>query len=213
MSERKWQPPGRTRREILLLLCAAAQTTRALADAVGVSSTAMRKVLVRLEADGYVRHETVRRGVGKPAHEYSITADGEALLSRAYVPLLNELLHVLEERLPAPAVEGLLRETGRRVAGSQHRGRGEGRKRPGTAVAVLNELGGRASFRRARGVATIECTCCAVGAVVTDHALVCRSMAALIEELAGERVTERCERGARPKCRFEIVGALAGERP
>src|SRR5688572_31955800 len=114
------QQPG-ARREILRLLCAGSRTTRALAEELGISSNAVRKTLARLATDGLVRYERVARGVGKPAHEYYLTTAGEALVSRAYLPLLDELLGVLEARLPQRTLEALLRETGARLAADRSR--------------------------------------------------------------------------------------------
>ncbi|MBW3630473.1 MAG: ArsR family transcriptional regulator, partial [Gemmatimonadetes bacterium] len=107
-----------TRTEILRLLCTANRTVTDLAQALGISRNAVREHLERLAEEELVRHEVVRRGVGKPAHEYELTSGGELALSRAYLPILRQLLHVLEGQLPAEAVEAMLRLTGQHLAPS-----------------------------------------------------------------------------------------------
>jgi hypothetical protein len=43
--------------------------------------------------------------------------------------------------------------------------------------------------------------------VTPDHPEVCRMAETLIAELAGVPVHERCDRGERPRCCFEIASA------
>ena len=42
----------------------------------------------------------MRRGTSKPARTYGVTVEAELLLSRAYIPILTQLLHVLADRIP-----------------------------------------------------------------------------------------------------------------
>ena len=106
-----------TRGEIIRLLRRSSRTVTELADALGLTDNAVRTHLAALERDGLVRQEeAVRRGVGKPPFVYSLTAQADALLPKAYAPALGILLGVLEERLGAAEVEAVLREVGRRAA-------------------------------------------------------------------------------------------------
>ena len=41
----------------------------------------------------------MQRGRTKPAHVYELTGAAEQQLSRAYIPVLTQLLHVLSDRL------------------------------------------------------------------------------------------------------------------
>ena len=47
-----------------------------LAEALGVTATAIRQRLDRLMRSGLVERKTVARPRGRPAHAYSLTADG-----------------------------------------------------------------------------------------------------------------------------------------
>jgi predicted ArsR family transcriptional regulator len=192
-----------TRGEILSRLCAAPQTATQLSEALDISRNSVREQLLRLADEGLIQHDVVRRGVGKPAHEYRLTLDGEVRLSRAYLPLLNQLLRVVEARLGPEETEAALRAAGRGLAPP---GRAEGDlvERVAAAIEFLRGLGGFAVAEQSEGRLVIRCTCCAIGAVVTEHPLACRGMASLLEDFVGTPVRERCDRSARPECRFEL---------
>ncbi len=195
-----------TRGEILARLCAAPHTVAQLAEAVGINRNSVRDHLPRLADEGLVEHQVMRRGVGKPAHEYRLTAEGEVRLSRAYLPLLNDLLRVVEARLGPGEMEAALREAGRGLAPAE-RPEGDLSERVAAAIGFLRSLGGFAVAERSEGQHVIRCTCCAIGAVVSEHPLACRGMASMLEEYVGQPVRERCDRTGRPACRFEFLPA------
>jgi predicted ArsR family transcriptional regulator len=58
-------------------------------------AAAVRAQLATLQQDGTVEQRGLRRGTSKPARTYAVTPDAEMLLSRAYIPILTQLLHVL----------------------------------------------------------------------------------------------------------------------
>lgn len=197
-----------TRTEILRLLCTANRTVTDLARALGISRNAVREHLLRLADEELVRYEAVRRGVGKPAHEYELTSDGELALSRAYLPMLRQLLNVLERQLPAEAVEAMLRRTGQQLAPPSPRPDRDLRKRAEAAVAILSRFGGSAAVVDEAGHTTIQCSCCAIGALVVDHPLACKAMEALLAEYLGVPVQEQCDRSPRPHCRFDLIHSI-----
>ena len=73
------------------------------------------------------------------------------------------------------------------------------------AVAVLNELGGLAELEEVDEGFIIRGYGCPLAAVTPDHPEVCRMAEALISELAAVPVRERCDRGAKPRCCFEVA--------
>src|ERR1700740_2238187 len=94
-----------SRGEILGLLCAARRRVGELAKALGISESAVRVHLRALEDEGLVEREALRGKVGKPAHEYRLAAAGEALLSRAYLPFLRQVLDALRTRVDGAEAE------------------------------------------------------------------------------------------------------------
>lgn len=192
-----------TRGEILSRLCAAPQTVAQLAEGMGISRNSVREQLLRLAGEGLVEHEVVRRGVGKPAHEYRLTAEGEVRLSRAYLPLLNQLLRIVQARLGAEETETALRAAGRALAPPGRAG-GDLETRVAAATGLLRGLGGAAVAEPTAEGHVIRCTCCAIGAVVAEHPLACRGVEAMLQEFVGTPVREHCDRSGRPACRFEV---------
>jgi predicted ArsR family transcriptional regulator len=73
------------------------------------------------------------------------------------------------------------------------------------AVAILNELGGLAELEERDGGLAIRGYGCPLAAVTPDHPEACRMVETLISELAGVSVRERCERGEKPRCWFEVT--------
>jgi predicted ArsR family transcriptional regulator len=205
-------PPGRwkqrllgtTRGRIVTLLRRSERTVNELADELGLTDNAVRTHLAALERDGLVSLQGVRRGMGKPAHVFALTAEAEALFPRAYGVVLRTLVDALRTSLPRAEMEALIAEVGRRLAAPFPRGDGSAGARAEAAVAVLAELGGMAEARVEGGVVTIRGFGCPLREAVDHHPEVCRIAAALLTEIVGCDVTECCDRGELPTCRFEF---------
>ena len=84
-----------TRGKIVVLLRRARHTVDDLALAVGLTDNAVRAHLATLERDGLVQQRGVRRGEGKPASLYELTAEAERLFPKAHAPVLSQLLSLL----------------------------------------------------------------------------------------------------------------------
>ncbi len=197
-----------TRGQIVMLIRRSGRTVEELARALGLTDNGVRAHLAPLERDGIVRQRgSVRRssGGGKPAYVYELTQEAEDLFPKAYEPALRRLLDVLSDQLGPEESEALLRSVGRRLAG-EHSMRADGAHvRLESAVEVLNELGGLAELEEHDGGFVIRGYSCPLAGVTPDHPEVCRMAETLIAELAGVPVRERCDRGERPRCCFEIA--------
>lgn len=196
--------PSPTRREILRLLCGSPHAARELAEKLLITATAVRAHLQHLEEDGLVRYEVVRRGVGKPAHEYQVTSEGEAVVSRAYLPLAEGMLAALESEQSSAVVAHVLRTAGRSVATRRRKPTGRLRQPAEAALDLLAELGGVGHVEKDDGRVVIRSTCCPIGGVVVDHPIACKAMEAMLQEASGAPVAAECVRGDRPSCRFLI---------
>ena len=197
-----------TRGQVVTLLRRSDHTVEELARALGLTDNGVRAHLAVLERDGIVRQRgSVRRssGGGKPAYVYELTKEAEDLFPKAYEPALRRLLDVLSDQFGPEESEALLRSVGRRLA-EEHSTRADGtHARLEAAVGVLNELGGLAELEERDGALLIRGYSCPLAGVAPDHPEVCRMAETLIAELAGVPVHERCDRGERPRCCFEIA--------
>lgn len=200
-----------TRGQIVTLLRKGSRTVEELAQALSLTDNAIRSHLSSLERDGLVQQSGVRRGpgAGKPATLYDIHPAAEPLFSRAYAPVLGALLDELAEQLPKERSEALMRGVGRRLAAEVGRPpAGDLTARVGAAAALLNFLGGAAQAERQDGTFVIRsCGGCPLSAATARRPELCGAVAALLSEFIGAPVTERCDRGERPRCHFEVPAA------
>ena len=199
-----------TRGRMITLLRRSRRTVAELARALGLTDNGVRAHLAILERDGVVRQRGwVRRGSGggKPAYVYELTSEAEDLFPKAYALVLGWLLDVLAERLGLDESEALLRSVGRRLVEGKTVPPDSTRARLEAAADVLNELGGLAQLEEHDGTLIIRGYGCPLAAVTPDHPEVCRLAEALVAEVAGVPVHERCDRSERPRCCFEVASA------
>jgi predicted ArsR family transcriptional regulator len=72
-------------------------------------------------------------------------------------------------------------------------------------VRVRRSLGGLAELEEREGGLAIRGYGCPLASVTPDHPEACLMVETLIAELTSAAVRERCERGARPRCCFEVA--------
>jgi predicted ArsR family transcriptional regulator len=194
-----------TRGQIIGLLRRSPSTVNDLAAALGLTDNAVRAHLAAMERDGLVEQRRGPvRGVGKPAQLYALTPAADALLPKAYAPVLGVLLQTLGERMGRDELAGLLREVGRRAAAGRGREAADVRMRIEAAYGVLGEMGGVAEIEEADGAVTIRGFSCPLAALVPGHPEVCQLAEAMLTEIVGIPVREHCDKGERPRCCFHI---------
>jgi predicted ArsR family transcriptional regulator len=176
-----------------------------LAAALGLTRTAVRSQLATLQRDGVVEARGMRRGVSKPARTFGVTAEAELDFSRAYVPILSQLLHVLADRLSPEELDALMREVGRTTIAGRARPRGPLGDRVAAASDLLNDLGGLTEVRAEPGYFLIESYGCPLAAVTVDHPEMCNTLESLLSEFVGDPVTKCCDRYDRQRCCFEVA--------
>jgi predicted ArsR family transcriptional regulator len=197
-------PAESTAGRILQMLRSGSMTVDDVASRLGLSGNAIRVQFAILERDGLILRTGTRRGTSKPARVYSLSPDAELMFSRAYVPVLTELLHVLAGRLRPEEFDALMRDVGRRLMGDRPRPTGDARQRAQGASALLNELGGLARVEEQNGSLMIRSDGCPLAAATQRHPEACNAVESLLKEFAGLRVTKCCDREARLRCCFEV---------
>lgn len=194
-----------TRGQIIALLRRSDRTVGELAHELQLTDNAVRSHLAALERDGLVeQRRSGSRGVGKPPSVYALTGSADVLLPKAYAPVLGVLLGTLSDRLGREATLDLLREAGRRAAALRPAAGDDIRMRIDAAYGFLGELGGVADLEETDDAVVIRGFSCPLVALVPDHPEVCQLAESLLSEIVGVPVTERCSKGARPRCCFEI---------
>lgn len=191
---------------IMALLRRGGMTVDELAAALGLSGNAIRPQLATLERDGFVERAGVRRGASKPAQVYALSRDADLLFSRAYIPVLTELLHVLDSRLKRDEFDAVMREVGGRLMAGRPRSKGDASQRAHAASELLNSLGGLARVEQEDGKLMIRSDGCPLAAATQRHPEACNAMESLLSEFTGLRVTKCCDREERLRCCFELAG-------
>lgn len=189
---------------ILELLRRGPLTVDELAAALDLTRTAVRAQLATLQHDQLVEQRGSRRGTSKPARIYGVTTQAELLFSRAYIPILTQLLHVLARRMSPAEFDSIMREVGRGATAGRAAAPGPLRDRVVTASSVLNDLGGLTEIEEEDGLYVILSHGCPLAAATTDHPEACNALESLLTEFVGTRVTKCCDRYARERCCFEV---------
>jgi predicted ArsR family transcriptional regulator len=100
---------GFTRQEIMAAIkVQGPMTADELASLHGISPVAVRQHVRALEGEGFIRTEVERRGLGRPVHRYSLTAEGDETFPRQYDRLAISLLDEVRSLYGDGGVEKLL---------------------------------------------------------------------------------------------------------
>jgi predicted ArsR family transcriptional regulator len=198
-----------TRGSIIDLIRRARPSATEIASALGLTYNAVRSHLAALERDGLIRKAGLRRGETRPSTVYELAPGVDDALSRAYMPFASQLMRALGDRLSDADLTDLMRDVGQRLASDWPRPHGALAQRIDAASALLQELGAPNEIERSNGTVRIRGFGCLLAAAVHGRPHVCHAMETLLRELIGAPVRECCERGATPRCCFEIESAPA----
>jgi predicted ArsR family transcriptional regulator len=179
-------------------------TVDELATALALTHPAVRAQLASLERDDLVEQRGSRRGASKPSRVYGITSHAELLFSRAYVPILTQLLHVLARDMSPSAFDSIMREVGREFMAGRPVARGTLKERVNAASSLLNQLGGLTEVEESDGLYVIRSHGCPLAAATAHHPEVCNALESLLSEFVGSRATTCCDRFDRIRCCFEV---------
>jgi predicted ArsR family transcriptional regulator len=196
---------GRSRERIVRLLLKDRKTVDELASSLGVTKNAVRAQIALLERDGMVEVQGEQKGRRRPAVIYGLAAGTDTHFSQAYPTVLSGVVRTLADRLKPKQLEDILRETGRRIADTLPPLTGNPRERVEGAVRFLGTLGAIAEVIEEDGKLVIKGHGCPIAKAVQADGRSCLAMESLLAQLTGLTVQERCDHGARPGCRFEVI--------
>ncbi|HEX6576300.1 MAG TPA: helix-turn-helix domain-containing protein [Gemmatimonadaceae bacterium] len=193
-----------TRGQIVAELRREGRTVEELRKILGITDNAVRLHLSALEEDGIVHQVATRPSGRRPAIVYELTEAAERSFSQAYMPVLTRLVDSLSDRMSPPELQTLLRDVGERLAREQPAMSGSVRQRAEGAARVLTSLGGIAEVEENENGLAIRGYSCPLADAVRAHPATCHAALALVSELVGVPVVEACDKGSRPRCRFEL---------
>jgi len=164
-----------------------------LAEALGVTVSAVRQHLSSLQADGWVLHRQVRAGPGRPHHLYRLSPEGDRLFPRAYAAITIDLLAEAEAEDPEIVERMFERRRARRVERAQVRLAGKSLpERVHELTRILDEDGYLAEvIDLGDGRFRIVEHNCAILAVASKYGTACGTELAFIREVLPDAHVER----------------------
>lgn len=182
-----------------------------LAATLKLTDNAVRAHLLSLERDGLVQQTGIQPGFRKPHALYGLTSQSEQIFPKAYGALLDLVLSVFERKVAPAELDAGMREVGRHLA-ALHLGEVKGKsweQRIEAALAILQELGGSATFEESEGKHFIRGNGCPMAAATARHPAACLIAESLLTEVLGVSVKQRCRHNGAPSCLFEIGASKA----
>jgi predicted ArsR family transcriptional regulator len=201
---------GRTVDRLLMLLkTRGTLSTRALAEALGISVPAVRQHLKAVDA--LVECETVRHGVGRPAQTWRLSAAGQSRFPDTHAELTVRLIGFIQEGLGSRALDTVVRHAFDSNLASYQARLGSLRTLGGRVrklAAIRSEEGYMAEARRSGGAWMLvehHCPICAAAQACQGF---CRNELELFRRVLGPGVTvDRTEYllGGDPRCAYRIT--------
>lgn len=182
-----------------------------LAGHLGITKTAAKEHLIKVESLGYLTYRDSVGQVGRPRRRYLLSTEGHEAFPRQYSWLSNVLLELLAQDMGSAAISQLMEKLAKKVSLSM-KNRFEGAKssagRMAEVTAALSELGYRAVLKQSdlRKGAVIEATNCVYHSVAKNHPELCRFDIKFIEHATGGMKVslESCIAKGGSVCRFCI---------
>jgi DeoR family suf operon transcriptional repressor len=164
-----------------------------LAEAVGITVSAVRQHLATLHGDGLVEHFEVRSGPGRPRHVYRLTERADNLFPRAYAAIVTDLLVEAEAADPELVERMFERRRQRRVDRAKERLAGKSfAERMQTLTEILDEDGYLAELvEEDDGSYRIVEHNCAILEVATRYGAACGTELDFIREVLPEASVQR----------------------
>lgn len=187
-----------------------------LASHLGISKTAAKEHLRKVESLGYLSHVDSRGRVGRPRRRYLLSPDGYEAFPKQYSWLSNVLLEQLASELGPEGVSRLMGDLADQVAApmkEDFRASASTVEMLKKVTATLNELGYRARLKQSdvRKGAVVEASHCVYHSLAQRHPALCRFDIRFLENISGLDVKlETCIARGGSVCRFCLRKTKSG---
>lgn len=179
-----------------------------LSDMLGITKTAVKDHILKVEALGLLSFVDSKGGVGRPRRRYLLSQQGHDVFPKQYSWLSNVLLELLTQDFGKEEVAVLMEKLADKVALSmklKFHPSDSSAELLAKVTQTLNELGYRARLKQSdlRKGAIIEATNCVYHAVAKEHPELCGFDIRFIEKTSGMNVKlESCIARGGAVCRF-----------
>lgn len=175
-----------TREKILFTLLKKPQSTiNDLADVVDINGISVRHHLTSLQADGLVRAEEERHGVGRPRLVYSLTEEGLEKFPTRYFRLANRILNQVKDSLSSEQINDIFSDMAKDIAAEHEHTIKKMRMEEKLSFIqeLLEEEGFFVEWEKKDNQYIIHEVTCPYFHVVNQHPEVCKLDQALISEM------------------------------
>src|SRR5512144_2580696 len=119
------EKPEGARDRIVRRLLERRNTIEALASKLGVTENAVRAQIALLQREGIVEIQGAVKGTRRPAAVYGRRPGADIHFSKAYPVFLSQLVRALAQKLSQTEFRSVMRDLGKRLAGSVPRPAGD----------------------------------------------------------------------------------------
>ena len=186
-------------------------TLEELATHLGITKTAAKEHILKIETLGLLTFKDSKGLVGRPRRRYLLSNEGHESFPRQYSWLSTVLLELLAQDLGPAEVRRIMGALANKVSKpmmQRFENTNSTPERLAEITKALNELGYRASLKQSdlRKGAIIEATNCVYHSVAKDHPDLCRFDVKFIENATGGMNVklESCIARGASVCRFCI---------
>jgi DeoR family suf operon transcriptional repressor len=186
-------------------------TLEDLVDHLGITKTAVKEHINRVQDLGYVRFIDNKGSVGRPRRNYFLSNEGIESFPKKYSWLSNVILEQLTKELTSEGLGNFMKKLADTVAASTEN-EFVNLKTPSQRLKkithILNELGYKAVLKESNvnKVAVIEAVNCVYHSVAKEHPTLCQFDVRFIENTSGMQVKlERCIAKGDSVCRFCVT--------
>jgi DeoR family suf operon transcriptional repressor len=182
-----------------------------ISEHLGITKTAGREHIIKVESLGLLLFEDIQGAVGRPRRYYKLSTEGHDTFPRQYSWLSNVLLEFLAQDMGPEAVSDMMESLAAKIAHSMKARfdkTGSSAELLAEITKTLNELGYRASLKQSdlRKGAVIEATNCVYHSVAKAHPSLCKFDTHFIEKASGgmQVKLESCIARGGSVCKFCI---------
>lgn len=178
-----------------------------IADFIGVTKTAAKEHILKLEHLNLITFEDAKGAVGRPKRSYKLTDSGHEFFPKQYSWLSSVLLELLAEDLGPKMISRIMKDLGKKVALSMN-DRFKNKTNAQLLAEIskaMNELGYRSFLKQSdvRKGAILEASNCVYHKVAKEHPELCQFDIQFLESASGLKVKlESCIARGGSICRF-----------
>lgn len=175
---------------------------------LGITKTAAREHILKLENHEYLGFKDSKGSVGRPRRRYLLSEAGHDAFPKQYSWLSNVLLELLAEDMGTEGVTRIMKSLADKVAGSMESkfaNASSSAERLARINEVMNDLGYQTSLKQSdvRKGAILEATNCVYHSVAKQHPELCTFDVQFLKNVSGLNVRlESCIARGADVCRF-----------